>query len=71
MAITEKKIEEMLRNTVFTDSAHKEAVRKKLHEGIVELDKDELAMVAGGVDFIGDFRLIDEDQDSWLMRGKV
>lgn len=66
MDITENRIEDMLRNTVFTDSAHKEAVRRKLHSGIVELDKDELAMVAGGVDGPLDFHLIDDDQDVWL-----
>lgn len=68
MAITENRIEEMLRNTVFTDSAHKEAVRKKLHSGVVELGTEELAMVAGGVDVTGDFHLInDDDQDGWLV----
>ena len=67
MIITENKIEDMLRNTVFTNNAHKEAVRKKIHAGIVELGEDELEMVAGGVDVPGDFHLIDDSKDGWIV----
>ena len=67
MIITENKIEDMLRNTVFTNNAHKEAVRKKIHSGIVELGEDELEMVAGGVDVPGDFHLIDDSKDGWIV----
>ena len=66
MAITENKIEDMLRNTVFTDSAHKEAVRKKISSGIVELSKDELELVAGGAGLRDEFRLIDDSLDAFI-----
>ncbi|MBR2707255.1 MAG: hypothetical protein IKE74_08490 [Mogibacterium sp.] len=66
MAITENKIEDMLRNTVFTDSTHKEAVRKKLSSGIVELSKDELELVAGGAGVQDEFRLIDDSLDALI-----
>ena len=71
MAITENKIEEMLRNTVFTNSEHKEAVRKRLHSGIVELGKDELAMVAGGVDVRDDFNLFDNIFDDRIFDDNI
>ena len=66
MAITENKIEDMLRNTVFTDSNHKEAVRKKLSSGIVELSRDELELVTGGAGVQDEFRLIDESLDEFF-----
>ena len=66
MDITENRIEDMLRNTVFTNNAHKEALRKKIRSGIVELGEDELEMVAGGVEMPGDFHLIDESCDGFI-----
>ena len=68
MAITENRIEDMLRNTVFTDSAHKEAVRKKMHSGIMELGKDELDMVTGGAG-VPEFKLLDESFDLFVKWG--
>lgn len=49
MAITEKKIEDMLSKVMFTDSAHKEALRQRLYSETAELGSDELDMVAGGI----------------------
>ena len=65
MAITESRIEDMLMNTAFTDSAHKDAVRKRIQSGIMELGKDDLEMVTGGTD-VPEFRLIDDSFDEWI-----
>ena len=65
MAITESRIEDMLMNTAFTDSAHKDAVRKRIQSGIMELGKDDLEMVTGGSG-VPEFRLIDDSFDEWI-----
>ena len=69
MAITENKVEDMLMNTMFTDSGHKAAVRKRLQSGIMELSKDELDMVTGGAG-LNEFHLIDDSFDAWIKWGE-
>lgn len=69
MAITENKVEDMLMNTMFTDSAHKAAVRKRLQSGVVELGKDELEMVTGGAG-LPEFCLVDDSFDAWIKWGQ-
>ena len=49
MAITEERVENLLRNAVFTNSRHKEALRSRLVSEVRELSDEELEMVAGGV----------------------
>ena len=49
MAITEERIEDLLRSTVFTNSKHKESLRSRLGSEVRELSDAELEMVAGGV----------------------
>ena len=46
--VTEEKIGEMLENVVFTNSAHREALRNRLSSMPGELSMDELEKVAGG-----------------------
>ena len=58
MAITEDRVEDMLRNIVFTDSVHRDAVRDMLRSDNCELSMDELELVAGGISF-PEFHLID------------
>ena len=69
MAITENRIEDMLMNTMFTDSAHKDAVRRRLHSGVMELSTDELDMVTGGAG-MPEFRLMDDSFDEWIKWGQ-
>lgn len=42
-------IEEMLRDADFSNSTHKEALRKRLFGDSTELELEDLAMVAGGL----------------------
>ena len=42
-------IEELLRDADFSNSTHKEALRKRLFGEGTELELDDLAMVAGGL----------------------
>ena len=57
----------MLRNAAFTDSAHKDAVRKKLRSESREITMDELEMVAGGVTHPV-FQLLDNSFDELINR---
>ena len=47
--ITETDIENLIKNSKFTNPVHKDKLRKKLFESAIELDLDDLAMAAGGV----------------------
>ncbi len=59
MDITERKVEDLLMNTVFTDSAHKDAVRDRLKSEKFELTADDLEGIAGGAGYT-EFHLIND-----------
>lgn len=46
---SERDVEKLLRNTEFSNSAHKEALRACLFGDMQVLELDDLAMAAGGV----------------------
>lgn len=48
--IKDKDVEDLIRNSVFTNPSHKEALRERLFEPkVFELCLDDLAAAAGGV----------------------
>lgn len=47
--MTENDIENILRKPVLSNIEHKGALREKLFKGKIELDMDDLDMVAGGL----------------------
>lgn len=46
MAWTDRDLEKLLRDSVFSDPAHKKALRAKLSETVAELGLDKLELVA-------------------------
>lgn len=56
--VTEEKISDMLKNSVFTNDEHREALKKRLRSMPGELSIDELEKVAGGVT-VTEFELMD------------
>ena len=60
MTITEERIEKMLRDVVFTNSAHKADLRNRLGSEVSELSDEDLGMVAGGVYVPETFVLLDD-----------
>lgn len=60
MSITEDRIDEMLRNSMFSNRSHQEQLKQMLRASPGELTEDELENVAGGV-YAGDFSLLDDE----------
>ena len=48
MGITERDVENLLREATFPNPTHKEALRERLFNGIKTLSLDDLALVAAG-----------------------
>ena len=59
MSITEDRINDMLRTSMFSNKRHQEELKQKLRSSERELTEDELESVAGGV-YTGDFSLVDD-----------
>lgn len=58
--ITEDRIDDMLRVSMFTNKEHKDALKAQLRSMPGELSEDELECITGGV-YTGDFILIDDN----------
>lgn len=57
--ITEDRIDDMLRVSMFTNKEHKDALKAQLRSMPGEMSEDDLESVTGGV-YTGDFILIDD-----------
>ena len=60
MTITEERLDDMLRMSMFINKEHRDALKHELRSASVELTEDELENVAGGV-YTGDFSLLDDE----------
>lgn len=60
MSITEDRIDEILRTSMFSNKSHQEQLKQILRSSPGELTEEELENVAGGV-YTGDFSLLDDE----------
>ena len=60
MSITEDRIDEILRTSMFSNKSHQEQLKQMLRSSPGELTEEELENVAGGV-YTGDFSLLDDE----------